>query len=128
MKKSKPTPAIIDVLLFILNYFLSLKFFFKKEFITELYWKHLVYSLLLSLLPFGALLVFFHLEETPILVQMFVNGLTCFVVNLIRENIKEYEAKKQNWEYPYDIVDVYFGSYGGVLAVPVVHLLLLVIR
>lgn len=124
----KKTPFYKNVLNNIIAYFTSLKFFFRKEFIAELYWKHLLFSFLLSLLPFALLLVYCQLEDTPMLFQIFINGLCCYVVNWLREAYKEDTAKKKGLKYPFDIVDVYFGSYGGIIAVPFVHLVLLIIN
>ena len=124
----KKQTAIVDVLKAILEYFTSVKFFFKKEFITELYWKHFAYSFALALLPMAVLMLFFRLDETPLLFQMFVSGLCCFIVNGVRETMKEAQARNEGWVYPFDWIDVYFGSYGGVLVALVVWIVISVIK
>ena len=107
----------------IINYLTSIKFFFKKEIITELYWKHLVYSFLLALLPLYIITNYFHLNTTPLLFQCFVGGFSCLIVNGVREAIKENQAKKIKHIYPFDWIDIYFGSYGGIIAAIVIYLI-----
>lgn len=121
MDQKTPTSAFADVIQGILSYFISIKFFFKKEFITELYWKHFSYSFALALLPLTILFLVFHLEDTPLFYQCFIGAIGCYTVNWVRELIKENKAKKEGWKYPFDYLDVYFGSYGGIVAAVVVH-------
>ena len=120
----KKTPVYKDVLNGIIYYFTSVKFFFKKEFITQLYWKHFTYSLGLALIPMFILINYFHLGDTPILFQWFVGALSCWVVNWVRENIKEAKAIKEGWVYPYDFLDIIYGSYGGIIATLIIILIM----
>lgn len=103
------------------NYFVSTKYFLKKEFITELYYKHFLYSMVLALLPLYILTNYFHLGTTPFLFQCFIGGFCCFIVNGIREAIKENQAKKIKHIYPFDWIDIYFGSYGGIIATVIIY-------
>jgi len=119
--------AFKDILGFFLAFITSTKYFFKKEFTTELYYKHFSYSLVLTLPCIAFLMIFAHLKDTPLLFQCFIGGGGAFTVNWVRELIKEDNAKKEGWKYPFDYVDVYFGTYGGIVAAIIIHYFLMIL-
>lgn len=119
--------AFKDILGFFLAFITSTKYFFKKEFITELYYKHFGYSLVLTLPCIYLLMMFAYLKDTPLLFQCFIGGGGAFTVNWVRELIKENNAQKEGWKYHFDYVDIYFGTYGGIVATIIIYLLLIIL-
>lgn len=84
--------------------------FFTKDFITQQYHKHFLYSLVLTFFSVWFLLLNADLADTGIFFQLFVGGFGAWVVNFLRER---YYTKKYN--APFDFTDINFGSYGGII-------------
>ena len=83
---------------------------FTKDFIKQNYYKHLLYSLVLTFFSMWFLLLHADLADTGMVFQLFVGGFGAWVVNFVRE---WYYGKKYN--APFDFTDINFGSYGGIL-------------
>lgn len=83
---------------------------FTKDFITQNYYKHLLYSLVLTFFSMWLLLLHADLANTGMPFQLFVGGFGAYIVNWLRER---HYAKKYN--APFDYTDINFGSYGGIL-------------
>jgi hypothetical protein len=92
------------------NYVSSLKYFFTKDFITENYYKHFLYSLVLTFFSIWFLLQHAHLADTGMPFQLFIGGFGAYAVNFVRE---WYYAKFKG--APWSFIDLNFGSYGGII-------------
>jgi len=102
----------------ILSYFTSVKYFFKPEYKAQSYDLHFYYSILVGIPCLFFAFHFMDLNSTPLLFKMFLGGFFLYCVNFYREwhralfhGIKE------------DFVDMYFGSYGGIVAALIVELI-----
>lgn len=105
------------------NFFGSIKYFRKKEFITELYVLHFTTTICVMLLVVPLLNRFAFLADTGLFMQCFISGLLAFTINAVREALKEHKSKNSYYKYKFDWIDVYFGTYGGIL-VPIYLLLI----
>lgn len=95
----------------IIKFFSDLKFFFKKDFIKQNYYKHFVYSLMLTVFCIWFMLNYMHLADTPNWFHIFIGGLGARIVNFAREWYYGIKVKALlSWE------DINFGTYGGILA------------
>lgn len=103
-------PICIPVVKGILNYFVSLKFLFSKDFIKENYYKHFGYSVLISFFLILFLREFCYLNTTPLLFNLFIGGFTLFIINGVRESKLE-----DKYGAPFSWNDIFFGAHGGVL-------------
>lgn len=98
----------------IVKYITDLKYFCKQDFFLENYYKHLIYSMVISYL--GAL--FFSDTQTDKFLMLFLGGFILYGINYIREwlNAKILLA-------PFSWTDINFGSYGGIVGV-IIYILL----
>ena len=92
------------------SYLLDTTKTFTKAFIKENYYKHLLYSMVLTFFSMWFLLLHANLADTGIVCQLFVGGYGAYAVNFARE---WYYAKYH--ETPFDFTDINFGSYGGII-------------
>jgi hypothetical protein len=92
------------------KYVLNTKFLFSPKFISENYYKHFGYSLVLTFFTIWFLFSFAYLGDTGYFFPVFVGGFGAFGVNWVRE---WYYAKFKG--APWDDVDVHMGSYGGIV-------------
>jgi hypothetical protein len=83
---------------------------FNKAFIKENYYKHLLYSLVLTFFAMWFLLLHADLADTGMPFQLFVGGFGAYGVNFVRE---WYYGIK--YKAPFDFTDLNMGSYGGIL-------------
>jgi hypothetical protein len=102
----------------ILNYFTSVKYFFRPEYKAQSYDLHFYYSILVGI-PCGFFAFhFMQLNDTPLLFKLFLGGFFLFGVNFVREWYRVYKFGIKE-----DFVDVHFGSYGGIVAALIVELI-----
>jgi len=92
------------------SYVLDTTKIFTKAFIKENYYKHLLYSMVLTFFSMWFLLLHADLADTGLAFQLFIGGFGAYCVNFARE-----------WYYgkfhgaPWDPTDLNFGSYGGII-------------
>jgi hypothetical protein len=115
---SKPTPPVVKVLKMILEYITNVQYFFKKEFITERYWKHFTYSLVFLFFITWLFHLYVDLADTGLFFKLFISGFLAFLGNFWREvYLKDKGVSKFSWG------DVHFGSYGGIVGALIFSLL-----
>ena len=102
----------------ILSYFTSVKYFFKKEYKSQSYDLHFYYSILIGIPCLFFAFYFMDLNNTPLLFKMFLGGFLLYCVNFAREWYRGLMYKIKE-----DYVDMYFGSYGGIVASLIVELI-----
>jgi hypothetical protein len=94
----------------IIKFFSDMKFFFTKDFIKQNYYKHFLYSLVLTIPSIWFMYEYMHLKDTGIGFTIFVAGFGAKAVNFLRE-----------WYYgirykaPWSDEDINFGTYGGII-------------
>ena len=94
----------------IVRYVTNTKKIFTPDFIKENYYKHVLYSAVLTFFAIWFLFDFAHLRDTGTLFPIFIGGFGAYAVNFARE-----------WYYgkfhgaPWDGVDLDMGSYGGIV-------------
>jgi len=93
------------------DYFTSVKYFFKPEFKTKSYNLHFYYSILIGLVLMFGMFWLTPLSTVGILPQCIFGAFIAFGFNYVKEWI---------WKALYNIEpdfrDIYFGSYGGIVA------------
>ena len=92
------------------EYVLNTKFFFSPKFISENYYKHFGYSLVLTFFAIWLLFLYAFLGDTGYVFPVFIGGFGAFLVNWMRE---WYYAKFH--DAPWDDIDIHMGSYGGIV-------------
>jgi hypothetical protein len=95
----------------VIKFFSDMKFFFKKDFITQNYYKHFAYSIVLMIPCMWFMLNYMHLADTPFAFQVFVSGFGAKAINWVRE---WYYGIK--YKAPWSDEDINFGTYGGIIA------------
>ena len=93
------------------KYLTDTKYFFDKKFITENYYKHFGISLLLGFPIMWVLSLFSVLMGTGLFFHLCIGGFGAYAVNYL----KEWYCGKY-LKAPWDITDLNFGSYGGIIA------------
>ncbi len=94
----------------IIKYITDVKYTFTPDFIKQNYYKHLLYSLVLTIPAMYVLMNYAHLADTGIFFQLFVGIFGAYGVNFARE---WYYGIK--YKAPWSSVDLNFGSYGGLI-------------
>lgn len=94
----------------IIKYVTDVKYAFTPDFIKQNYYKHLLYSLVLTFGAMAFLMNYAHLADTGAAFQLFVGGFGAYAVNFARE---WYYGIK--YKAPWSSIDLNFGSYGGIL-------------
>ena len=69
----------------IIKFFSDMKFFFTKDFIKQNYYKHFLYSLVLTIPSIWFMYEYMHLKDTGIGFTIFVAGFGAKAVNWVRE-------------------------------------------
>ena len=94
----------------VITYLTDIKFIKTPEFITRAYYKHLLWSFVLTIPSVLVLILFFDLDDVGVPFQLFVGGFGAYFVNGVREWVR---GKLYGTEW--DQVDIHMGSYGGIL-------------
>lgn len=92
------------------KYIFDIRKFISKDFIKQNYYKHFLYSLVLTFFSMWFLLPHADLVDTGLAFQLFIGGFGAYGVNFARE---WYYTNKYN--APFDFTDLNFGSYGGII-------------
>lgn len=94
----------------IIKFFSDMKFFFTKDFIKQNYYKHFLYSLVLTIPSIWFMYEYMHLKDTGIGFTIFVSAFGAKAVNWVRE---WYYGIK--YKAPWSDEDINFGTYGGII-------------
>lgn len=113
MKKHflKTVNFFINTLKLIVYYFACVKFFFKPEFRTKSYNLHFLFSFTLGFVVMLFLFETTPLIETPFWFHIVVGAGLMFTLNFAKEWV--WDAL---FQIEHDMIDVFFGSYGGILS------------
>lgn len=95
----------------ILMYFTSVKYFFKPEFIAKSYDRHLYLSYIINIFVMIAMFEFTTLRDTPFYFHVVVGGALMLGLNFVKEWVWQAFFKIEH-----DFLDMFFGSYGGLLS------------
>ena len=94
----------------IVKFFTDMKFFLTEDFIKQNYYKHFLYSLVLTIPSIWFANEYMHLKDTGIGFTIFVSAFGARAVNFVREWVYGIRYKAPwSWE------DINFGTYGGII-------------
>ena len=102
----------------ILNYVTSVVYFFTEEYKTKSYNLHFYWSIPIAFVIVLFALCFMNMNETPFWFHLVVGGFLLYGINFVRE---WYKGKFKGINA--DFVDIYFGSYGGIVGAAIASII-----
>lgn len=111
--------TFITLLRSVLSFFTSFPQIFFKDFIKERRHLHFTYSLVITFLSLLFAHKFMYFGDVQIWGVLFIAAFEGYVINWLREG--HYENK---YGAPFDYLDIYAGTYGGIAAA-IIYLLII---